>query len=1482
MAIRVVVSLLVVLVAALPSAAQTTAPSTLTVEPAVHGYVTATGIDCGAGRSDCAETFAVTTTVTLTPTANPGYVFLGWAGDCSGDATAQVVVDQPRLCIPVFNSATGGGPEAPSYAAGAVFLDVPATLSTPRRRVVYLPPLVDVRVAGGFAVTVSLHSATAGELGAVTFTPVDGGSLVAGDYPFATGSPPGVLPGLVSDFCASAEGGRFRIHELTRDGLAILTLAADFEVPCEDGGLLTGSIRHASSHPSLLPFGGEPPQHRVRAEPGLGGRITGSGLNCGSGQTVCEVSFNAETTLGLTATPDPGYEFLAWGDGCMGDTATTTVAVRGSRVCRVFFHPVPGSAAAPDPAFATSLFLYAPDADAENRRRIWTQTSGRFFVAANTRSILFEAFGESGTLDPPWVLMEVPALGTAGFAVGEYETTFASPNGNFPRLSLGFCSPATGRFRVHEVATAPDGTLSSFAIDFEFRCRADSGPVYGAVRFNSTRPVVRPFNGAFPDYTLTIDPSINGTVAGTGLSCGPGVSDCTETYGSSSVVTLVATPSPGYVFVGWRGACDGGPTTSLRVDFPTRCQAIFNASPPGSAPEDPAIGAGSFFVDSEIGDPVGQGQRHVWTSDAVITASAASRSHVQLTVAEPDNDQWRLEFRAPGGADLAVRAYEGALRPFAGSPYAGFRIEAVGRQFCFEPLSTVRIHEVAFDEQPSGITLVAFAADFVQHCSDDAPPLRGAIRYRSTRATLQPFSGETPSFTLHIVPPAHGAIVASGLICGSTYADCVEDYGNATTVTLEAKSQPGYVFTGWTGACVGTSTTITINLQIAKSCSAEFAVSAPPRLQAAVQTSGLTNPVAMVVDPTDQARLLIAEQDGRIRVSRSGVLQAEDFLDLRGIVSTLGGEGGVLGFALPSNYGATGRFFVSYTNAAGDIVVSRFRRASGSAAVADPATRVDLAWSTGLRHIAHPFMNGYAAGLAFGPDGHLYVALSDGGGGDPYHLAQSGNNLLGKILRLDVNVADLDFEGFDVPADNPFLDAPGTQPEVWAFGLRQPRHLTFDPTSRGGTGALVVVDRGATRWEEINYEPAGSGGRNYGWRNFEGAQPRAAAEPLAFGPPTSPVFEYGRPDGSAITGGFVFRGITGGLGAQYGGRYFFADFNAGRVWSIALAPSAATGEAIAGDLREHTADLSVPEGLGTISAVVTSGEAIYLLSQSTGRVIRVTNRFSTTMPAWTAAPAADMNGDARLDLIWQHATQGYVAAWLLNGTTLGDSVLTNPSVVNDTNWKIVATPRLNADFNTDLVWQDDREGWLGAWLMNGRELLESVSLTPSRVADTNWKIVGSADLNRDGKMDLIWRHLTEGWLAAWLMDGTTMVDSVLLSPDRLTDQNWKIVGFGDFNRDGHADILWWNSAEGWLVAWDMVGTRMVGSVSLVPERVADVDWVPVSVADANEDGSPDIIWQHRKQGWLAVWLMNGRTLLTSTSLTPDRVADVNWRIVGPK
>lgn len=377
-------------------------------------------------------------------------------------------------------------------------------------------------------------------------------------------------------------------------------------------------------------------------------------------------------------------------------------------------------------------------------------------------------------------------------------------------------------------------------------------------------------------------------------------------------------------------------------------------------------------------------------------------------------------------------------------------------------------------------------------------------------------------------------------------------------------------------------------------------------LQSRVYVRGLSSPVAFVQDPTNPALQFVVEQGGRIRVVQSGTVLATDFLDLRGAISS-GGERGLLGMALSPDYSSTGRFYVNFTNPAGHTVVARFVRATSVPPTANPSSRFDLRWPTGLRYIVQPYTNHNAGNLAFGPDGYLYIGLGDGGSGnDPENRAQNPAELLGKMLRIDVSVADTDANGYVVPASNPFRTSgpAGVLAEIWSFGLRNPWRYSFDLPSRGGTGALILADVGQSGWEEVDYEPAGRGGRNYGWRYREGAHDNVTSIAPAYTPLVDPIHEYSHSVGQSITGGFVYRG--GGV-PTYRGRYFFADYVQGRVWSIGLTIDPSTGEATASARTDHTAELGGSAVLGNISSfgVDLAGE-LYVVNHTAGTIVQIT------------------------------------------------------------------------------------------------------------------------------------------------------------------------------------------------------------------------------------------------------------------------------------
>lgn len=382
-----------------------------------------------------------------------------------------------------------------------------------------------------------------------------------------------------------------------------------------------------------------------------------------------------------------------------------------------------------------------------------------------------------------------------------------------------------------------------------------------------------------------------------------------------------------------------------------------------------------------------------------------------------------------------------------------------------------------------------------------------------------------------------------------------------------------------------------------------LAGTATAQLRTSVVASGFTNPVAFVMDPADPSTFHVVEQRGTIRTLSHGAVAPALFLDLRGQLSS-GGERGLLGMAFAPDAAQSRRFYLNFTNPEGHTVVARFTRDAHGAVIA--GSRFDLVWPDGRAFIEQPFSNHNGGHLAFGPDGYLYIGLGDGGsGGDPLNHAQNPDSLLGKMLRIDVGVADNDTRGYRVPEDNPFVDREplAALGEIWAFGLRNPWRYSFDDWTRGGTGALVIGDVGQSAREEVNWEPRGAGGRNYGWRVREGRNPFDTRRPAAFQPLTDPIHEYPRSDGQSITGGLVYRGAA--LDAMFNGRYFFADYVAGRVYSIGLAldehqEATAVDVLVLTDLLGGTAELGLISAFGTDAA----GE-MYIVSYSRGRILKI-------------------------------------------------------------------------------------------------------------------------------------------------------------------------------------------------------------------------------------------------------------------------------------
>jgi len=302
-----------------------------------------------------------------------------------------------------------------------------------------------------------------------------------------------------------------------------------------------------------------------------------------------------------------------------------------------------------------------------------------------------------------------------------------------------------------------------------------------------------------------------------------------------------------------------------------------------------------------------------------------------------------------------------------------------------------------------------------------------------------------------------------------------------------------------------------------------------------VVVGGLRSPLDVAIRPGDPGSMLIVEQAGRVRVVRDAALIDEPFLDISGVV-TSGGEQGLLGLAVHPDP-ADGRVFVYYTSLDGSQVVSSFQTDP-----ADPDRALGEVERV-LLTMEDPFGNHNGGGLAFGPDGYLYVSTGDGGGGgDPLGSGRRLDTLLAKILRLDVDIeADSD-PPYGIPADNPFANRAGALPEIFLTGLRNPFRIRFD----GTTGDLWIGDVGQGEWEEIDRAPAGVGGLDFGWNVMEGFH-CFEGDGCAQDGLTLPVAEYGHDLGCSVTGGDVYRGTTQ---PALAGKYVFADYCSGRFWVL--------------------------------------------------------------------------------------------------------------------------------------------------------------------------------------------------------------------------------------------------------------------------------------------------------------------------------------------
>jgi glucose/arabinose dehydrogenase len=367
-----------------------------------------------------------------------------------------------------------------------------------------------------------------------------------------------------------------------------------------------------------------------------------------------------------------------------------------------------------------------------------------------------------------------------------------------------------------------------------------------------------------------------------------------------------------------------------------------------------------------------------------------------------------------------------------------------------------------------------------------------------------------------------------------------------------------------------------------------------PSAFAAVKTElvagGFRFPLYVTAPPGDD-RLFIVEQRGMVWIHRGGATLPDPFLDIDSLVSAVSqfSERGLLGLAFDPDFDSNRFFFVCYTNNSGNSVLARYEVLAGNPDKADHSSAEIVLTQT------QPFANHNGGMIEFGPDGYLYLGFGDGGSsGDPDENGQDLTTLLGKLLRIDVSSLP-----YTVPPDNPFVGVPGAEAPIWALGLRNPWRWSFDRQ----TGDLWIGDVGQGEWEEVDRQPASSGGgENYGWDQMEGFH--------CYEPPSNcgsdsldlPIHEYPHGAECSITGGYVYRGAAA---PELGGRYLFGDYCSGKVWSLTYD--------VAGDSVLQVTDLtSQLNPTGRINGLSSFGEdgfgEVFLVSRAsadTGAVYRI-------------------------------------------------------------------------------------------------------------------------------------------------------------------------------------------------------------------------------------------------------------------------------------
>ncbi|CAN5476006.1 hypothetical protein BH18ACI3_BH18ACI3_09920 [soil metagenome] len=614
--------------------------------------------------------------------------------------------------------------------------------------------------------------------------------------------------------------------------------------------------------------------------------------------------------------------------------------------------------------------------------------------------------------------------------------------------------------------------------------------------------------------------------------------------------------------------------------------------------------------------------------------------------------------------------------------------------------------------------------------------------------------------------------------------------------------------------------------------------------------TGLSSPIFVTNAKDGTKRVFIVERGGIIKVVQPGSNVPTDFLNISTKTSTEG-ERGLLGLAFHPQFATNRRFFVYYTQAVGGAIqIGEYKASTGNPNVAETTEKPILT-------IPHPNQSNHNGGtIAFGPDGYLYAAPGDGGGGnDPPNNAQNINQLLGKFLRIDINVPDGQSAPYLIPPTNPFASSIPGADEIYAVGMRNPYRFSFD---RGGTNQLWVGDVGQSALEEVDII---TNGGNYGWRVYEGTQctnlDPALCVPANFIPP---VFQYSSASSSqrcSITGGNVYRGT---LGTLPDGAYVYGDFCTGEIlmWNGSQSPLLDTSNFDLSSFGEdEDGELYITQlGSGNVQKIVPakasadfdadfrtdfslfrpSNGTWYILNGSSG-AIRI-QQFGVNNDIPTAE---DYDGDRRTDLAVFRPSDGN---WYVLRSRDATFTAVNFGVSGD----IPVAGDYDGDSKADLALFRPSDG---IWYIQRSTL---------GVTNFPWGVTGDipvpGDYDGDGKNDVaVWRPSDSTWY--WMNSTNRGISFIQYG------QGGDVPAPGDFDGDGKNDLAVFRPAAGqWFIRHRLSNNFQVSSWGITGD-------IPV-VGDYDNDGRDDIaVFRPSNGTWYVIGSATGIIQISGWGIAGD-------------